>query len=93
MRQNLENILWAAAFGVALTLSYEAVGQVQNPDAATPPTRAGAEHAAVDTRMQAPVGHRQPKPSDLPADAARKESAPDPSARELDDKLRICRGC
>ena len=43
----------------------------------------------------APVGHRQPRASDIPADAQR--TAPDERQvqrdRELDKKLWICRGC
>jgi hypothetical protein len=43
----------------------------------------------------APVGHRQPRASDIPADTQR--TAPDERQvqrdRELDKKLWICRGC
>jgi hypothetical protein len=44
---------------------------------------------------QAPVGHRQPRASDIPADAQR--TAPDEERsqldRVLDKQLWICRGC
>ena len=44
---------------------------------------------------QAPVGHRQPTaadiPKDVPKDAA--DSEREKRDRELDAKLRICRGC
>jgi hypothetical protein len=47
------------------------------------------------TMPRAPVGHRQPMasdiPKDLPKDAADAERAK--RDRELDAKLRICRGC
>ena len=47
------------------------------------------------TVSRAPVGHRQPTaadvPKDLPKDAADAERAK--RDRELDAKLRICRGC
>ncbi|MBX9825090.1 MAG: hypothetical protein K2Y27_08845 [Xanthobacteraceae bacterium] len=47
------------------------------------------------TVPQAPVGHRQPKASDLPAESQR--SAPGTGRpaldRELDKILQICRGC
>jgi hypothetical protein len=49
---------------------------------------------------QAPIGHRQPTLNNLPPDTARRELDPqqgkgEPSAadRELDRRLRICRGC
>ena len=50
---------------------------------------------ASDTqgRMQAPVGHRQPRPADLPAGVARDEGARTPEQRALDRTLQICRGC
>lgn len=48
--------------------------------------------------MQAPVGHRQPRPSDLPNDGKSAYSDPnDPLSKEnaaLDRKIKsICRGC
>jgi len=43
----------------------------------------------------APVGHRQPKLSDLPAESQNAATNTERSARdrELDRKLQICRGC
>ena len=50
---------------------------------------------AQSTVPRAPVGHRQPTaadvPQDLPKDAADAERVK--RDRELDAKLRICRGC
>ena len=48
--------------------------------------------------IQAPVGHRQPRPSDLPNDKAAATTDPnDPLSKEnaaLDRKIKsICRGC
>jgi hypothetical protein len=48
--------------------------------------------------MQAPVGHRQPRPSDLPPDSGKGQLDPnDPLSKEnaaLDRKIKsICRGC
>ena len=56
--------------------------------------------------QQAPIGHRQPKMSDLPPDLARRERSSQPEQREqqpqsqsqqnrtsIDQDLRICRGC
>ncbi len=59
-------------------------------------------------RPQAPVGHRQPRISDLPPDLARREQSGPPAKqdeqettsgqgrqnqRTIDERLRICRGC
>jgi hypothetical protein len=50
--------------------------------------------AGVDPRLQAPIGHRQPRPTDLPPNVRREEASPTTNGdRELDEKLRICRGC
>jgi hypothetical protein len=48
--------------------------------------------------MQAPVGHRQPRPSDLPPNSGKEQLDPnDPLSKEnalLDRKIKsICRGC
>ena len=48
--------------------------------------------------MQAPVGHRQPRPSDLPSSNTKEQVDPnDPLSKEnaaLDRKIKsICRGC
>lgn len=42
----------------------------------------------------APVGHRQPRPSDIPAtEKSAAEQLEERQAAELNRKLRICRGC
>ena len=47
--------------------------------------------------VQAPVGHRQPRPSDLPNDGKNQTDPNDPLSKEnaaLDRKIKsICRGC
>ena len=50
---------------------------------------------ATEGRAQAPVGHRQPRPGDLPPDVRREEGGMvrSPVDRELDQKMQICRGC
>jgi hypothetical protein len=50
------------------------------------------------TAWPAPVGHRQPKMSDLPPEVARRETQPPepsnpPDQHHLDSRLTICRGC
>jgi hypothetical protein len=51
--------------------------------------------AATEGRAQAPTGHRQPRPQDLPPDVRREEGGMvrSPVDRELDQKMQICRGC
>jgi hypothetical protein len=65
----------------------------------TPPSTQG-----MTTRPQAPVGHRQPRMSDLPPDVAQRERSLPPAQpdeqgpgrqidRSIDDSLHICKGC
>jgi hypothetical protein len=42
---------------------------------------------------QAPVGHRQPKAKDLPADILQNQQRETPRDKGWDKKLTICRGC
>ena len=44
---------------------------------------------------QAPVGHRQPRASDLPSAVAKEEANPpqSPRSRRIDRDLQICRNC
>jgi hypothetical protein len=44
-------------------------------------------------RHQAPTGHRQPRPQDLPADVREREGTVSATEREFDRQLNICRGC
>ncbi len=44
-------------------------------------------------KVPAPVGHRQPRAKDLPSEVNQATTAPTPKDKELDQKLRICRGC
>jgi hypothetical protein len=43
--------------------------------------------------LEAPVGHRQPRPQDLPPSVRREEGTRTPDQEALDKKLEICRGC
>lgn len=63
-----------------------------NPSFAAPPP-VPAERSDARGPLPAPVGHRQPKPSDLPPDAIKNENRADQGLRDLDAKLRICKGC
>jgi hypothetical protein len=81
---------WAAA---ALFCAASAAAQ----DARAPESRTtgSAVHEIPPTVPPAPVGHRQPKLSDLPAESQNAATTTERSARdrELDRKLQICRGC
>jgi hypothetical protein len=66
------------------------------------PTRASAaDRASVarsidldQLRLQAPIGHRQPRTQDLPGIAQpQEEDSVSPDQRRLDRLLSICRGC
>jgi hypothetical protein len=48
------------------------------------------------TAWPAPVGHRQPRPADIPAEGQKKRDFDwqlERLNKAIDDKLRICRGC
>jgi hypothetical protein len=44
-------------------------------------------------RAESPIGHRQPRPQDLPQGLSRGEGVRTPEDEALDKKLEICRGC
>jgi hypothetical protein len=49
--------------------------------------------ADPQVRLQAPIGHRQPRAADLPPNLERNEGARTPGQRAFDSELNICRGC
>jgi hypothetical protein len=46
-----------------------------------------------NARQQAPIGHRQPRPQDLPPSVRQHEGGVSPRQRDFDQQLYICRGC
>jgi hypothetical protein len=76
-------------------------GQISVVVAQSPPSGTGPSititppAATPDVRgpLPAPVGHRQPRASDIPQDQAKSEARGDAGFRDLDAKLRICKGC
>jgi hypothetical protein len=48
---------------------------------------------AEQLRAQAPIGHRQPRPQDLPPSVLRDEEKGAGANKTLDQKLEICRKC
>jgi hypothetical protein len=87
----------ATAFTASLALLF--LSEVPFMDAAMaqanppPPRVAPRLPAGPSARMQAPIGHRQPRPQDLPSNVRRDEGRPIPGGSALDKSLEICRGC
>lgn len=84
------------ATGVATALFFAAGAAAQDvraPDTRT--TTGSATREIPSTVPQAPVGHRQPKLSDLPPESRGAATNTERSQRdrELDKILEICRGC
>ncbi len=82
--------LMAIATGLAaVLLAFAACAQDAREKAAIP---APGPDTVRSTPLPAPVGHRQPRLSDLPPAPARNQEAA--GARDdINEKLRICRGC
>lgn len=77
--------------GVASVHAEEGAGNSAAPSA----MRSAAMTGTLRVARQAPVGHRQPRPIDVP-DAIRQTPAESEQQRldqEIDRKLLICRGC
>jgi hypothetical protein len=60
-----------------------------------PPSTTGSAVSDQPSIPQAPIGHRQPRAADIPADAANNadDAWLDRVNRSIDSKLTICRGC
>lgn len=88
---------WIIRAGGALMLAGQiGVVAAQSPPSGTGPSITITPPAAtpgVRGPLPAPVGHRQPRASDIPQDQARSEARGDAGFRDLDAKLRICKGC
>ena len=52
-----------------------------------------SERESSEHRLQAPIGARQPRPQDLPAQVLREEGRATASQRTFDKSLEICRDC
>lgn len=91
--------LTAISAMILVTATGAAVAQQERPPLSPP---AVAPHEGSDARARAPVGHRQPRQSDLPPDVVRREQGLEPRSSEpprssqqtgIDPELRICRPC
>jgi hypothetical protein len=81
-----------AAPGFAVALMYGTAWAQNAPSeaAVAPP----GPDAVRPSPLPAPVGHRQPRPSDLPPAPAGDDARAQGAVKDdINDKLRICRGC
>lgn len=85
------------AAGAISSVAYAQGGPPAAQGATLPPAAQDSRSppAATEGRAQAPVGHRQPRPQDLPPDVLRDKNgaARSPVDRELDHRMQICRDC
>ena len=103
-RKPTRMMTFVTRFGALLIAmaSFPAVGLAQSnlppqtDSRGTSPTRPDTQPIETQGRMQAPVGHRQPRVQDLPPSVLRKEGGEGRGFNaeiELDQKLGICKGC
>jgi hypothetical protein len=94
-RLGLPAMTFAGVCSVTIGLASLASAQGNQPSVATPRASqgSGSQAAGEQGRPQAPIGHRQPRPQDVPSSASRDEGREFEAERELDKKLEICRGC
>jgi hypothetical protein len=83
-----------AVVGAGMVLAAAGSAMAQNNQAGSTTVAPATAPREVRTGpLPAPVGHRQVRPSDLPADAVKNENKAEQGLREFDSKLRICKGC
>lgn len=78
-----------AAGAMAMILSVTALSSTAAAQT-NPVPRPGPQ---LQPRLQAPIGHRQPEPQDLPPNVLRGEGGRTLEQTDLDKKLQICRRC
>jgi hypothetical protein len=86
----IRTIVTTAAMASAIT--FVAVGGCFAQDQPDPHSPPPSPHHSED-RYQAPIGHRQPRPQDLPRSVLRNEGTVQPWQRDFDRRLNICRDC
>jgi hypothetical protein len=85
----MRQLAMIAAVAAAAAISSSALAQNSVKDLA--PLRAEAPHTTGQA-SKAPIGHRQPRVKDVPADLE-ENLQPSLEDRKLDERLNICRGC
>jgi cell division protein FtsN len=78
---------------IAIGRTEAVLAQNNPPPPLSSPQAADPRPPMSQDRMEAPIGHRQPRPQDLPPSVQREEGQRTPAERQLDEKLQICRGC
>jgi hypothetical protein len=80
-----------------LTMLGSSLAAAQDSTRNAPPASVKRAQQGVQPRpgMDAPIGHRQPRPGDLPPETGRNDpDRIDAQDRELDRKIKgICKGC
>jgi hypothetical protein len=84
-------IMVPAVVGAVLAAAVAGTAWAQNPPDDKPaPTAPGVVRSSP---LPAPVGHRQPRASDIPAPPPGGASGTTEPRDDIDERLRICRGC
>jgi hypothetical protein len=88
--------VFAAAAAILVVIAID--GDLSNVSAQQQPGPASDQHTPASQstarlRFEAPIGHRQPRPSDLPASVLHDEGSPHSGDAVIDPDLRICRDC
>jgi len=84
---------FAIACAAVVILTAASAAAQNNPDRSQKPaTSAPQTTGQDDARRQAPIGHRQPTPKDLPS-GEQNLGTRSLEDQALDRKMRICRGC
>jgi hypothetical protein len=101
MRQDLiyhAKVCRRAGLATALSVAIVALADIASAQMTLPEAQPGMQtqgQGQSDPRFKAPVGHRQPRPQDLPPSIQREEAEGRATRgeRALDQKLKICKQC
>jgi hypothetical protein len=96
MHQAVKWIIRATIGATALAVPVGAMAQHSQPGSSTSTSTSSMPPGATAPGggvWPAPVGHRQVRPADLPPDVVKSENRPGQDLRDLDAKMRICKGC
>jgi hypothetical protein len=88
--RTVATFITVAAAMLLSVVGWEAAPAQTSPTVGAP---SGLQQQGTDPRLKAPIGHRQPRPSDLPPNVRRNEGRPLTTDRDLDERLKICREC
>jgi hypothetical protein len=80
-----------AVLSTGSAFAQDTLGQRTRPTLTEPQTT--GQGSRIDGVPEAPIGHLQPRATDLPPEVRNFGAKPTPAQEEFDKKLRICRGC